>query len=196
MTPGDDAPAFEPAALAEESPLHRAAQQESDARMQVLLGRVPAPFREVLVLRFQEEMKPEEIASITSTPSSSRTYRSKLASFPGQGTPALPWGQRSRLDYVRRRQEGFPLNISLPRPGPAHNFAHSFSMIKMPGKTRRCRDPYSAENPLVRIREDRSASWAWNVVTVYGRSTASATALPPPRHSAAMPRLRLRRCNS
>ena len=46
--------------------------------MQVLLGRVPAVFREVLMLRFQEEMKLEEIASITGTPIStvkSRLYR-------------------------------------------------------------------------------------------------------------------------
>ena len=78
MAPGDDAPAFEPAALAEESPLERAVQQQSDATVQMLLGHVPAVFREVLMLRFQEEMKLEEIASITGAPIStvkSRLYR-------------------------------------------------------------------------------------------------------------------------
>jgi RNA polymerase sigma-70 factor (ECF subfamily) len=80
MAPGDSggAPAFEPATPPEESPLERAVQQQSDATVQALLGRVPAAFREVLVLRFQEEMKIEEIASIMGTPVStvkSRLYR-------------------------------------------------------------------------------------------------------------------------
>jgi RNA polymerase sigma-70 factor, ECF subfamily len=82
MTPGEDAPAFEPASLPEESPLERALQRESDASVQMLLGRVPAIFREVLVLRFQEGMKLEEIASITNAPIAtvkSRLYRGLAA---------------------------------------------------------------------------------------------------------------------
>lgn len=78
MAPADDAQPFEPPAPPEESPLEQALQQQSDARVQTMLGFVPAVFREVLVLRFQEEMQLEEIASITSTPIStvkSRLYR-------------------------------------------------------------------------------------------------------------------------
>lgn len=39
-------------------------------------------------------------------------------------------------------------------------------------------------------------SGRFDAAHTYIRSTASATALPPPRQSAAMPRFRLRRCNS
>ena len=78
MAPADDSPAFEPAAPQEASPLQLAVQQQSDARVQTMLGSVPVAFREVLVLRFQEEMKLEEIASITGAPLAtvkSRLYR-------------------------------------------------------------------------------------------------------------------------
>jgi len=78
MAPADDSPAFEPAASPEGSPLQLAVQQQSDARVQTMLTFVPLAFREVLVLRFQEEMKLEEIASITGAPLAtvkSRLYR-------------------------------------------------------------------------------------------------------------------------
>ena len=78
MAPGEDAQPFEPSTPPDESPLQQAVRQQSDSTVQAMLGRVPVAFREVLVLRFQEEMKLEEIASITSTPIStvkSRLYR-------------------------------------------------------------------------------------------------------------------------
>jgi RNA polymerase sigma-70 factor, ECF subfamily len=61
-----------------ESPLNLYLQGESDQRVQASLGRLPVHYREVLVLRFREEMQLEEIAKIQSTPIStvkSRLYR-------------------------------------------------------------------------------------------------------------------------
>ena len=78
MAPGEDLQPFEPSTPPEESPLQQAVQQQSDARVQTILSFVPVAFREVLVLRFQEEMKLEEIASVTDAPLAtvkSRLYR-------------------------------------------------------------------------------------------------------------------------
>lgn len=60
------------------SPLNLYLQGESDQRVQASLGRLPVHYREVLVLRFREEMQLDEIARIQSTPIStvkSRLYR-------------------------------------------------------------------------------------------------------------------------
>lgn len=60
------------------SPLALAMSQEESGRLSGALESLPATMREVLVLRFQEEMKLEEIAHITSAPVStvkSRLYR-------------------------------------------------------------------------------------------------------------------------
>jgi RNA polymerase sigma-70 factor, ECF subfamily len=78
MEPGEDAAGFEPAAAAEESPLAQAVQQQEQSAVQASLSRLPVIYREVLLLRFQEEMQLEEIAAVTSTPLStvkSRLYR-------------------------------------------------------------------------------------------------------------------------
>ncbi|MGA9882313.1 MAG: RNA polymerase sigma factor [Candidatus Acidiferrales bacterium] len=78
MAPGDDAPGVEPATRPSDSPLEIAVQQENQTAMQLLLANVPAAYREVLVLRFQEDMKLEEIASVVSAPLAtvkSRLYR-------------------------------------------------------------------------------------------------------------------------
>jgi len=78
MAPSEGAAGFEPSTPPEESPLQWAVQQQSESAVQASLGRVPVVFREVLVLRFQEELSLEEIASVTSTPIStvkSRLYR-------------------------------------------------------------------------------------------------------------------------
>jgi len=77
LSPTDDALAFQPAA-ALESPLEFAVQQQSHAAMQRLLAQVPAVFREVLVLRFQEDLRLDEIASVVGAPLAtvkSRLYR-------------------------------------------------------------------------------------------------------------------------
>src|SRR3984957_3167515 len=61
-----------------ESPLHVYLQGESEQRVQASLDRLPAHYREVLLLRFREEMQLDEIARIQSTPIStvkSRLYR-------------------------------------------------------------------------------------------------------------------------
>jgi RNA polymerase sigma-70 factor, ECF subfamily len=61
-----------------ESPLHLYLQGENEQRVQTSLDRLPGHYREVLLLRFREEMQLDEIAKIQSTPIStvkSRLYR-------------------------------------------------------------------------------------------------------------------------
>ena len=61
-----------------ESPLQQVLQAEQKSSVQQSLEKVPAIYREVLALRFQEEMQLEEIASLTGVPIStvkSRLYR-------------------------------------------------------------------------------------------------------------------------
>jgi RNA polymerase sigma-70 factor (ECF subfamily) len=60
------------------TPLELALSSEQKAEVQSSLKQVPAAYREVLLLRFQEEMKLEEIAHVLETPIStvkSRLYR-------------------------------------------------------------------------------------------------------------------------
>jgi len=60
------------------SPFDLAREAEERAGVELSLRRVPAVYREVLVLRFQEELQLEEIAGITGAPLStvkSRLYR-------------------------------------------------------------------------------------------------------------------------
>jgi len=61
-----------------ESPLEQVLHAEQTSGVQQSLEKVPAIYREVLVLRFQEEMQLDEIAGVTGTPIStvkSRLYR-------------------------------------------------------------------------------------------------------------------------
>ena len=61
-----------------ESPLDQVLQAERKSSVQQSLEKVPAIYREVLVLRFQEEMQLDEIAGVTGAPIStvkSRLYR-------------------------------------------------------------------------------------------------------------------------
>jgi RNA polymerase sigma-70 factor (ECF subfamily) len=60
------------------SPLHLVLAHESEETVQASLGRLPAIYREVLLLRFQEELGLVEIAAVLSAPLStvkSRLYR-------------------------------------------------------------------------------------------------------------------------
>jgi RNA polymerase sigma-70 factor, ECF subfamily len=60
------------------SPLHLVLMQESEETVQASLDKLPAIYREVLLLRFQEEMGLVEIATVLSAPLStvkSRLYR-------------------------------------------------------------------------------------------------------------------------
>jgi RNA polymerase sigma-70 factor, ECF subfamily len=62
----------------EPSPLHQVLSRENEVNVQSSLGRIPAIYREVLVLRFQEELQIEEMAGVLSVPLStvkSRLYR-------------------------------------------------------------------------------------------------------------------------
>ncbi len=80
----DEGPVFEPVACTP-SPFDVAAENERAATIAGALDRVPSVFREVLVLRFQEQMKLEEIASLTGVPLAtvkSRLYRGVAALKP------------------------------------------------------------------------------------------------------------------
>ncbi len=62
----------------EPSPLHQVLSHETQANVQASLSQIPAIYREVLVLRFQEELQIEEMAGLLSVPLStvkSRLYR-------------------------------------------------------------------------------------------------------------------------
>jgi len=62
----------------EPTPLHQVLSQETEENVQSSLQRIPAIYREVLVLRFQEELQIEEMAGVLSVPLStvkSRLYR-------------------------------------------------------------------------------------------------------------------------
>jgi len=62
----------------EPSPLHQVLSHETEENVQASLQRIPAIYREVLVLRFQEELQIEEMAGVLSIPVStvkSRLYR-------------------------------------------------------------------------------------------------------------------------
>lgn len=78
MTDPEEGAPFEIADESEPSPLRLVLTREQEENVQESLGRVPAVYREVLLLRFQEEMKLEEIAVVLETPIStvkSRLYR-------------------------------------------------------------------------------------------------------------------------
>jgi RNA polymerase sigma-70 factor, ECF subfamily len=73
----DEGTAFEPKA-SEPSPFEEVLAGEANVRMARILMRIPAVYREVLTLRFQEELGLEEIAVIIKVPLStvkSRVYR-------------------------------------------------------------------------------------------------------------------------
>src|SRR6266567_3638353 len=62
----------------EPSPLHQVLSQEKEENVQASLEKIPAIYREVLVLRFQEELRIDEMAGMLSIPVStvkSRLYR-------------------------------------------------------------------------------------------------------------------------
>lgn len=78
MQADDDGPATQFVSTNDISPLSSALANEQAAHLANALGKIPAVYREVLVLRFQEEMKLEEIADIVRVPLStvkSRLYR-------------------------------------------------------------------------------------------------------------------------
>ena len=74
----EDKPAFEVKDEKSVSPFESVLNQEQREGVHASLGKIPAVYREVLVLRFQEEMQLDEIAGVLSTPVStvkSRLYR-------------------------------------------------------------------------------------------------------------------------
>jgi RNA polymerase sigma-70 factor, ECF subfamily len=78
LDPAEGSLAAEPRAPAETSPLAMFASREQSAQLGSMLERLPAAFREVLLLRFQEDLSLEEIAQVVRAPLStvkSRLYR-------------------------------------------------------------------------------------------------------------------------
>ena len=77
MDPTEGAP-LEIVAQDEPSPLHHVLGHEEKENMKASLSRIPAIYREVLLLRFQDELQIEEIAGVLTAPIStvkSRLYR-------------------------------------------------------------------------------------------------------------------------
>jgi len=77
LTEADSGEPFELAAGGA-SVLDGIARQETEARVRASLGQLPAVYREVLLLRFQEDLTIEEIATVLGAPVStvkSRLYR-------------------------------------------------------------------------------------------------------------------------
>jgi len=76
--PDEDATPFDVQDEKAESPLQQVLHAEASTGVRAGLERVPAIYREVLVLRFQEELQLDEIAGVTGVPLStvkSRLYR-------------------------------------------------------------------------------------------------------------------------
>jgi RNA polymerase sigma-70 factor, ECF subfamily len=82
---------FEPAAPGDQSPLHHAEEEESAFTLRASLREIPAAYREVLLLRFHEDLELNEIASITNTPIS--TVKSRLYRGLEAMRKLLPWEQ-------------------------------------------------------------------------------------------------------
>jgi RNA polymerase sigma-70 factor (ECF subfamily) len=78
LNPGDEGPAREWPDRESPSPFEAASADEQAEHMKVVLRRLPPDAREVLVLRFQEDMDLSEIAKVVGAPLStvkSRLYR-------------------------------------------------------------------------------------------------------------------------
>jgi len=78
LEPGDSGPGWQPQAPEASSPATMFLSRENADRLDSALGQMPAVYREVLLLRFQEELSLEEIAQVVKIPLStvkSRLYR-------------------------------------------------------------------------------------------------------------------------
>jgi RNA polymerase sigma-70 factor (ECF subfamily) len=87
MRDKEDAAPFEPVAV-DPSPLDNVSAMEDGVRIQAALEQIAPIFREVLVLRFQEQMKLEEIAKLIDIPLATvktRLYRGVNALRPALG---------------------------------------------------------------------------------------------------------------
>ena len=87
MRDPEDAAPFEPVAVGP-TPFDNAAASEDKTRIQAALEQLAPIFREVLVLRFQEQMKLEEIAKLVGIPLATvktRLYRGVQALRPALG---------------------------------------------------------------------------------------------------------------
>jgi len=93
--PDEDAAAFDLPDEKSPTPLEQVLETEIRTGIQLGLERVPAIYREVLVLRFQEELQIEEIARVTGVPLS--TVKSRLY----RGLDALKTAMTSALGMER-----------------------------------------------------------------------------------------------
>jgi RNA polymerase sigma-70 factor (ECF subfamily) len=82
LTDPEEGAPMEFAALNQASPLHLVLTEEEKTGVRASLDRIPTVYREVLVLRFQEDLGLEEIAGVLAAPLStvkSRLYRGLAA---------------------------------------------------------------------------------------------------------------------
>jgi RNA polymerase sigma-70 factor (ECF subfamily) len=91
MRDTEDAAPFEPVAESP-SPFDNVAAMEDGARIQAALEQIAPVFREVLVLRFQEQMKLEEIAKLINIPLA--TVKTRLYRGVNALRPALRGGAK------------------------------------------------------------------------------------------------------
>jgi RNA polymerase sigma-70 factor, ECF subfamily len=78
MDPGEDGGAWEPSAPDGASPLAAYSKRETENKLDAVLADLPSVYREVLLLRFQEDLSLQEIAGVIRAPLStvkSRLYR-------------------------------------------------------------------------------------------------------------------------
>ena len=87
----DDAPAFDVADERAEQAFQQIQQQQQDDRLAILLNGLPLLYREVLTLRFHEDLQLEEIAHVLRAPLS--TVKSRL---------------RRGLDMLQKKLSGSP----------------------------------------------------------------------------------------
>lgn len=94
----DEAPRFDVADERAEEAFQKIQQQQHDDKLGLLLQKLPALYREVLTLRFHEDMQLDEIAHVLNTPLS--TVKSRL---------------RRGLDMLQKKLEGSPFAKEVQR---------------------------------------------------------------------------------
>lgn len=94
----EDAPRFDVADERAEEAFQQIQQQQQDDKLALLLQKLPALYREVLTLRFHEDMQLEEIARVLDTPLS--TVKSRL---------------RRGLDMLQKKLAGSPFAKEVQR---------------------------------------------------------------------------------
>ena len=156
---GEDERPFE-VAIDGPSPLEQFASREDRAEVAEVLLKLEANYREVLVLRFHEEMSLEEIASVTRAPLStvkSRLYRGlaalkpeveslRLAHAGGERRPMIEAGKMEAGDMEATR------NDAMHATSDYRSAAASAAAVNRTHRVIRERRPHPAGTPQDRAR--------------------------------------------